>query len=114
MVQKEGRFGPFLACTGYPDCKHTESINGEQSPVDIGVKCPEKGCPGHIVEKKSKRGKIFYGCSTYPDCKFASWDKPVNKACPDCGSSYLIEKESKREGKFLKCPNRECTFKEHE
>jgi DNA topoisomerase-1 len=114
MVQKEGRFGPFLACTGYPDCKHTESINGEQNPVDIGVKCPEKGCPGHIVEKKSKRGKIFYGCSTYPDCKFASWDKPVNKACPDCESPYLIEKESKREGKFLKCPNRECTFKEHQ
>ena len=113
MVQKEGRFGPFLACTGYPDCKHTESINGEQSPVDIGVKCPEKGCPGHIVEKKSKRGKIFYGCSTYPDCKFASWDKPVNKACPDCGAPYLIEKESKREGKFLKCPNRDCAFKEH-
>ena len=114
MVQKEGRFGPFLACTGYPDCKHTESINGEQSTVDTGVKCPEKGCSGHIVEKKSKRGKVFYGCSTYPDCKFASWDKPANKVCPDCGSPYLIEKESKREGKFLKCPNRECAFKEHQ
>ncbi|MCM2283802.1 MAG: type I DNA topoisomerase [Desulfobacula sp.] len=114
MVQKEGRFGPFLACTGYPDCKHTESINGEQSLVDTGVKCPEKGCSGHIVEKKSKRGKTFYGCSTYPDCKFASWDKPENKACPECGNPYLIEKESKKEGKFLKCPNRECAFKEYQ
>ncbi len=114
MVQKEGRFGPFLACTGYPDCKHTESINGEHNTVNIGVKCPEKGCSGDIVEKKSKRGKIFYGCSTYPECKFASWDKPVNKPCPDCGSPYLIEKKSKREGKFLKCPNRECAFKEQQ
>nr|NJM01361.1 type I DNA topoisomerase [Desulfobacula sp.] len=114
MVQKEGRFGYFLACTGYPDCKHTESITGERGSVDIGVKCPEKDCAGNIVEKKSKRGKIFYGCSAYPDCKFASWDKPVNKPCPDCQSPYLIEKESKREGKFLKCPNRECAFKEHQ
>ncbi len=114
MIQKEGKFGHFLACTGYPECKHTESINGDQNSVDIGVKCPEKGCTGNIVEKKSKRGKIFYGCSTYPDCKFASWDKPVNKPCPDCASPYLVEKESKREGKLLKCPNRECTFKENQ
>ncbi|OGR13705.1 MAG: DNA topoisomerase I [Desulfobacula sp. GWF2_41_7] len=114
MVQKEGKFGSFLACTGYPDCKHTESINGNHQSVDIGVKCPEEKCSGHIVEKKSKRGKIFYGCSNYPDCKFASWDKPVDKPCPDCDSPYLIEKESKREGKQLKCPNRECAFKEHQ
>jgi DNA topoisomerase-1 len=114
MIQKEGKFGNFLACTGYPDCKHTESINGEQRNVNIGVKCPEKECSGNIVEKKSKRGKIFYGCSSYPDCKFASWDKPVNKICPDCESPYLVEKESKREGKLMKCPNRECAFKEHQ
>jgi len=114
MIQKEGKFGNFLACTGYPDCKHTESINGEHKNVNIGVKCPEKECSGNIVEKKSKRGKIFYGCSSYPDCKFASWDKPVNKICPDCKSPYLVEKESKREGKLLKCPNRECAFIEHQ
>jgi len=114
MIQKEGKFGNFLACTGYPDCKHTESINGEHKNVNIGVKCPEKECSGNIVEKKSKRGKIFYGCSSYPDCKFASWDRPVNKICPDCKSPYLVEKESKREGKLLKCPNRECAFIEHQ
>ncbi len=112
MVQKEGRFGLFLACTGYPDCKHTESANGENSSKDIGVKCPEKTCNGTVLEKKSKRGKIFYGCSSYPDCSFASWDKPVAKDCPECNVSYLVEKETKKDGKFLKCPNRECNFKE--
>ncbi|MFA5903050.1 MAG: type I DNA topoisomerase [Desulfobacula sp.] len=114
MIQKEGKFGHFLACTGYPECKHTESITGEHKSMDIGVKCPEKGCSGTIVEKKSKRGKIFYGCSNYPECKFASWDKPVDKVCPNCESPYLVEKESKREGKILKCPNRECGFKENQ
>lgn len=112
MVSKEGRFGVFLACTGYPECKHTESLNQENSKTDIGVKCPEPGCDGSILEKKSKRGKIFYGCSKYPDCTFASWDKPVEKECPDCGGRYLIEKETKREGKFLKCPDRACGYKE--
>ena len=111
MVQKEGRFGLFLACTGYPECKHTESVNGEQNGRDIGVNCPQKDCSGTIIERKSKRGKIFFGCSNYPDCTFASWDKPVNKACPDCGNVYLVEKETKRNGKFLKCPNKDCDFK---
>jgi DNA topoisomerase I len=112
MVQKEGRFGLFLACTGYPECKHTESVNGEQNAIDTGVICPEETCQGNIVEKRSKRGKVFFGCSKYPDCTFASWDKPNIKPCPDCDSKYLVEKETKRDGKFLKCPNRECGFKE--
>jgi DNA topoisomerase I len=114
MVQKEGRFGFFLACTGYPECKHTESVNGGQNGKDIGVKCPQKDCTGSIIERKSKRGKIFFGCSNYPDCTFASWDKPIDKSCPDCGSAYLVEKETKREGKFLKCPNKDCGFKKHQ
>jgi DNA topoisomerase I len=112
MVQKEGRFGLFLACTGYPECKHTESVGQENSSKDTGVNCFEPGCNGTIVEKKSKRGKIFYGCSRYPDCSFASWDKPVDKPCPACGSVFLVEKENKREGKFLKCPNKGCKHKE--
>ncbi|MEN8211857.1 MAG: topoisomerase DNA-binding C4 zinc finger domain-containing protein, partial [Thermodesulfobacteriota bacterium] len=58
------------------------------------------------------RGKIFFGCSRYPDCTFASWDKPVDRSCPDCGSKYLVEKETKKEGKVIKCPNRDCGFKE--
>jgi DNA topoisomerase-1 len=112
MVQKEGRFGLFLACTGYPECKHTESINGDQNNKDTGVHCPQSDCNGTIVEKRSKRGKIFYGCANYPDCSFASWDKPVNKSCPECDADYLVEKETKRDGKFLKCPNRKCRYKE--
>jgi DNA topoisomerase I len=112
MVKKDGRFGTFLACTGYPECKHTESVNGGQGSRDTGVKCPETNCAGTIVERKSKRGKIFFGCSKYPDCTFASWDQPVDKPCPDCESKYLVEKETKKDGKFLKCPNRDCGFKE--
>ena len=112
MVQKDGRFGLFLACTGYPECKHTESVGQNSATTDTGVPCPEKGCDGTIVEKKSKRGKLFFGCSNYPDCTFASWDKPVSRACPDCASPYLVEKETKRDGKFVKCPVKGCGFKE--
>lgn len=112
MVQKDGRFGLFLACTGYPECKHTESVGQENSSTDTGVPCPEKKCEGTIVEKRSKRGKIFYGCSKYPDCKFASWDKPVSKPCPQCDSPFMVAKETKRDGKMNKCPNRECGYKE--
>ena len=112
MVKKEGRYGEFLACTGYPECKHTESVHGDQgggSPID--AHCPEEGCDGTIVEKRSRRGKIFYGCNRYPDCAFASWDKPVNMACPQCDSAFLVEKETKKEGKILKCPTRGCGYK---
>jgi DNA topoisomerase-1 len=112
MIQKEGRFGMFLACTGYPDCKHTESVGQENSNVDTGVACFEKGCEGTILEKKSKRGKVFYGCSKYPDCSFASWDKPVNEKCPDCDSVFLVAKETKKDGKFLKCPSKGCKYKQ--
>jgi DNA topoisomerase I len=112
MVQKEGRFGLFLACTGYPECTHTESMMSENFHKDIGVNCMEPGCSGRIVEKKSKRGKTFYGCSRYPDCKFATWDKPVDKSCPQCGAVFLVEKETKREGLFLKCLTPKCGYKE--
>ena len=112
MVIKRGRYGEFLACSGFPECSHTESINGGGNGKSIDVPCPEPGCEGQIVERQSKRGKIFYGCSRYPDCKFATWDRPTAKACPVCGSPYLLEKSTKREGNFLICPNSECGFKE--
>ncbi|MGM0654156.1 MAG: type I DNA topoisomerase [Thermodesulfobacteriota bacterium] len=111
MVVKDGRFGLFIACTGYPECKHTESLAQENSNKDTGVPCPNEGCNGTIMEKHSKRGKTFYGCSRYPDCTFATWDKPVNESCPDCGSPYLLEKKTKRDGNIHKCPNRSCGFK---
>ncbi len=112
MVLKDGRFGLFLACTGYPECKHTESATQADPAQNTGIPCFEPGCSGTIVEKKSKRGKIFYGCSLYPDCSFASWDRPVNQKCPECDSPFLVEKESKQLGKFLKCPNKSCQYKE--
>ena len=112
MVAKRGKYGEFLACSGYPECSHTESINGGANGKAIGVACPEPGCPGEIVEKRSKRGKTFYGCSQYPQCNFATWDKPVAKACPVCGKPFLVEKNTKREGTFLACVDRECGYKE--
>ncbi len=112
MVEKEGRFGMFLACTGYPACKHTESVHQNAEAANTGIPCMEKGCDGTLMEKHSKRGKLFFGCSRFPDCTFASWDKPVAKQCPECGSPYLVEKETKKEGKILKCPEKTCPHKE--
>ncbi len=112
MVVKRGKYGEFIACSGFPDCTHTESINGGANGKSIGMKCPESDCEGDIVEKRSKRGKTFFGCSRYPDCKFATWDKPVDKACPICKKPYLIEKNTKRQGDYLTCVDRDCGYKE--
>ena len=97
MVVKNGRFGRFLACSGYPDCKNVR-------PFTVGVKCPEDGCDGDIVERKSRRGKVFYGCSNYPKCKFATWNRPVAQECPACGNPYLEERYTKAKGNYLACP----------
>ncbi|MCD6308832.1 MAG: type I DNA topoisomerase, partial [Candidatus Latescibacteria bacterium] len=94
MEVKRSKYGRFLACSNYPACKNTK-------PYSLGVSCPEEGCGGEIVEKSSKRGKVFYGCSRYPKCKFASWNKPVAVTCPSCGCPTVIE--SKR-GDSYTCP----------
>ncbi|MBF0257338.1 MAG: type I DNA topoisomerase [Desulfamplus sp.] len=112
MVKKEGRYGEFLACTGYPECKHTESLYAAEPLKSTDISCPLPECNGMIVGKKSRRGKDFYGCDRYPECSFASWDKPVNKKCPECGSTYLVEKETKKEGLTLSCPAKGCNYKE--
>jgi DNA topoisomerase I len=112
MVVKRGKYGEFIACSGYPECKHTESVNGGGGGQSIGMQCPEDGCEGDIVEKRSRRGKVFYGCSRYPDCTFATWDKPIAKPCPICSKPYLVEKNTKRQGNFLACVDRECGYKE--
>ncbi|MDM8540221.1 type I DNA topoisomerase [Desulfococcaceae bacterium HSG9] len=112
MVLKQGRFGPFIACSGYPECKNTRSVNASHKGNDTGVKCPEKKCDGFLVERKSRRGKIFYGCNRYPDCKFALWDKPVAKACPQCNEPFLIMKSTKKDGEFIACRNRQCGYRE--
>lgn len=112
MVVKQGRYGEFLACSGYPECKHTRSLHSGGPATSTGVSCPEEGCTGEIMERKSRRGKIFYGCSRYPDCTFALWDKPVDRQCPECGAPYLVEKETKKEGLVIKCAQKGCGYKE--
>ncbi|MDQ3265605.1 MAG: topoisomerase DNA-binding C4 zinc finger domain-containing protein [Myxococcota bacterium] len=66
---------------------------------------------GYLTERRSRRGKIFFGCNRYPDCKFAAWDRPVAESCPSCASPYLLQKFSKREGPYISCPNKECDYK---
>jgi DNA topoisomerase-1 len=105
MVFKQGRYGRFLACSGYPECRNVRALG-------TGVSCPEPGCQGELVQKVSKRGKVFFSCNRYPQCKYAMWDKPVPHPCPQCGSPFLIEKESKREGPHLQCPRKECGYRE--
>jgi DNA topoisomerase-1 len=149
MVLKKGRFGQFFACTGYPDCKTTKPVGGEQKKADVPLdeKCPQCGhnlalksgrfgeftacgnypackyvkqktigviCPachkGDLIERRSKRGKTFYGCNRYPECDFVAWAKPIAEACPQCGGAYLVEKWLKA-GAVLQCPNAECKYK---
>jgi DNA topoisomerase-1 len=111
MVIKEGRYGTFYACSGYPDCKTTLSTNSTNGGEKTGVHCPEQGCSGELVQRSSKRGKIFFGCSRFPDCTFATWDKPVAKECPECGAKFLVEKTTKKQGTFLACNTKDCGFK---
>lgn len=112
MVLKQGKFGPFLACSGYPDCKNTRSANSKQAGQETDVHCPEKNCDGQLIEKFSKRGKIFYACNRFPKCTFALWNKPVPKECPDCGANFLVEKTTKRKGTYLSCVTPDCAYKE--
>jgi len=105
MLIKHGRFGRFLGCSGYPDCKQT-------MPISLGVKCPQEGCNGQIIEKRSKKGRSFFGCSNYPNCTFALWDKPVPEPCPQCSSPFLVEKYSRNEGSYKACPNKDCGYRD--
>jgi len=106
MLLRWGKFGKFLGCSGYPECKNIQPL---EKPVDLGIECPE--CKqGSIKERKSRWGKIFYGCDRYPECKFASWDKPIAVACPKCGSPILVEKVTKRAGRTQRCYKKECGY----
>jgi DNA topoisomerase-1 len=102
MVLKSGKFGRFLACSKYPDCKSTKAIS-------TGIKCPEDG--GDIVERRTRKGKLFFSCGNYPKCKFATWYKPINKSCPQCKANFLVEKKTKK-GEFIACLNKECGYQE--
>ncbi len=107
MVRRRSRFGEFLGCSGYPECNGIKKTTS--APVNTGIKCPD--ChEGDILERRSRRGKLFYGCGRYPKCKFASWNKVVPQPCPACGASYLVEKISKRSGTTWSCANKECDY----
>ncbi|MCR5764185.1 MAG: type I DNA topoisomerase [Treponema sp.] len=102
MVKKLGRFGYFLACSGFPECHNTKSI-----PL---AKCPRKGCNGYIVARKTKgKGKEFYGCTNYPECDFITHFKPINSVCPKCGW-FLVEKYDKKNGYYKSCINPDCDY----
>ncbi len=100
MVIKRGRYGKFLACPGYPECKNAKPIVEE-----IDAPCPK--CGGKILAKKSKKGKKFFGCSNYPSCDFVSWNEPLKDKCPECGE-YMVLKYSKTKGNYAQCSNSNC------
>ena len=104
MTIKRGRFGSFLACTKYPECTETKAIS-------LGVKCPRQGCGGFIAEKRSRRGKPFYGCSNWAkkQCDFVAWDRPIPQPCPICNAKFVVKKENKS-GTMLRCL--ECDWKQ--
>ncbi|MDO8461824.1 MAG: type I DNA topoisomerase [Deltaproteobacteria bacterium] len=105
MVIKSGRFGKFLACSKYPECKTSRSIS-------LGINCPK--CEGgKVAERRTKKGRTFYGCTSYPNCKFATWDKPVKEKCPQCDSTFLLLKVSKKDGNRTLCP-KECGYEKRD
>jgi DNA topoisomerase I len=156
MVLKRGRFGEFMACSGYPDCRNTKKIVKSQNSMQVkqdvplpdlcpvcgknlalkhgrfgeytacstypeckyikhkttGVACPKDGCKGEIIERKSRRGKTFYGCSEYPNCDFVLWSRPVPDPCPECGAVFTLVKTTKRSGTVRSCNTEGCGFKE--
>jgi DNA topoisomerase-1 len=155
MVLKRGRFGEFLACSGYPECRNTRKIVKRDNSIEVkqdilldeacpvcgkklaikqgrfgeytacstypackyiklkttGVACPQ-GCGGEIVERRSRRGKVFYGCSKYPSCRFVIWNKPLAEPCPKCGVAFTVVKTTKRSDTVRFCHDKKCGFKE--
>lgn len=101
---RNGKYGKFIGCTGYPNCKHIEPL---EKPKDLNVTCP-KCKKGSILERKSRRGKIFFSCSGYPDCDYALWNEPINEPCPKCQWPILTVKNTKRSGNQKICPQAEC------
>ena len=105
MLVKRGRFGEFLACSRYPECKTTRAIS-------LGVSCPRPGCGGYLTEKRSRRGKVFYGCSNYSKtkCDFVSWDKPIAEKCPQCDAPFLVKRENRKGTGRIRCIKEGCGY----
>jgi DNA topoisomerase I len=103
MVVRKGRYGEFLACSAYPACKAAK-------PMRLGVSCPAAGCTGELVQRRTKRGRLFYGCNRFPDCQYTLWSKPVAMSCPECQAPFLVEQGNARKGKFLRCVREGCGY----
>jgi DNA topoisomerase-1 len=103
LVKRRGRYGEFIACSGYPECSYTR-------PVGIGVRCPLDG--GEIAERRTRKGRIFYGCTNYPACTFTSWDRPIGRSCPQCGSILVAKRARRGTVPPVACSNKQCTYKE--
>ncbi|HKQ97423.1 MAG TPA: type I DNA topoisomerase [Candidatus Polarisedimenticolia bacterium] len=104
LAVKDGRFGEFTACSAYPECKYIKL-------KEVGLDCPREGCGGRIVERRSRRGRTFFGCNNYPKCDFVTWYRPIAESCPSCGKPYTLEKITKREGTTRFCDSEGCGFK---
>ena len=103
MVIKHGRYGKFVACSGYPECKTTK-------PVTLGIACPQPDCRGELVERRSRRGRTFFGCSAYPTCTYVLWQRPVAEPCPQCGAPFLTERAAR--GRHVRtCVREGCGYK---
>jgi len=106
LMWRRGRFGAFIACSSYPACKYIK----KKEAKEIGLLCPDCG-EGQVVERKGRWGRPFYGCKRYPTCRFTAYHRPIAEACPDCGHPYLLQKETKKEGKVVYCANEACHYK---
>ena len=109
LIYKSGRYGRFIGCSNYPECRFIESL--KNPPKDTGIECP-KCKKGNIFEKKSRFGKLFYSCKTYPKCDYAIWDQPILESCPQCNWPILTLKTTKRRGTEKVCPQKECGYRE--
>lgn len=107
MVMRHGRYGPFVACSNYPECKYIKS-----DKKDTGIKCPEEDCSGTFVQRKTRKGRIFYGCSRYPKCKHATWDEPVDRPCPECEREFVLKKSPINGQPHFYCGKEGCSYKE--
>ena len=105
LALRQGRYGEFTACSDYPKCRYVRRKTLE-------VACPQSDCSGEIVERKSRRGKIFYGCDQYPKCRFVLWNKPIKKACPQCSAGFVLEKTTRKQGTLHYCHDESCDFRE--
>lgn len=106
LVLRKGRYGTFVACSNYPQCKYIK-----KEVEDTGIPCPKK-CGGTIIRRKTRRGKIFFGCSKFPKCNFATWDEPLPQPCPECGREFVLRKNAIKEQPYLYCSDEKCKYKE--